>query len=119
MSAAARSAGIDRATWTAVENARRKTEEYQYGPLERVLKWAPGSVSRILAGGEPAPLPDAEAAAPPDDRAARIIWESDLPREEKLRWIERLLDERDLAERRRAELAREAVRTWERAREAK
>jgi transcriptional regulator with XRE-family HTH domain len=68
VSRAARDARIGRATWTAVEEASRETEPYNYGPIERVLDWAAGSIEAILAGGEPTlageePPPATEAEA--------------------------------------------------------
>lgn len=51
--AAAAAAGINRATWSALEQGTRDTESYTYGGVERALNWAPGSIDRILDGGEP------------------------------------------------------------------
>lgn len=55
LSAAARAAGLDRATWTGMERGTRRTEEYNYASIKRALKWDTGSVDRILAGGGPVP----------------------------------------------------------------
>lgn len=46
--------------------------------LEDALRWEPGSINRILAGGDPTPLPEAGAARsgpalPADDPRLRIL----------------------------------------------
>lgn len=51
--AAAQAAGIDRATWTSAESAKRRTAEYHYAGIEAALQWEPGSIDAVLAGGEP------------------------------------------------------------------
>lgn len=56
VSAAARAAGINRATWSALERGERDTEEYLYSGIERAIAWAAGSIGVILAGGDPRPL---------------------------------------------------------------
>lgn len=43
---------ISRPTWTNAESSLR-IRDTGYAPIERVLGWMPGSVRRILAGGEP------------------------------------------------------------------
>lgn len=51
--AAANEAGIDRETWTNAEAAKRQLSRRHWAGVERALRWAPGSISRILAGAEP------------------------------------------------------------------
>lgn len=82
---AARDARVRRATWGAWE---RRTgwavpSDLMRPRIERVLRWRPGSVAVILAGGAPAPLPDPDPSewTDPDtgedysaDRVARELW---------------------------------------------
>jgi len=63
VSAAAREAGLDRGTWTAVENATRQAEQHTYGVIERVLHWQPGSIYEILEGGHAVPVEEVETTA--------------------------------------------------------
>jgi hypothetical protein len=56
VSKAARDAGISRTTWIAVEAGSRETQSYNYAPIERVLRWEPGSIEAVLAGGEATPV---------------------------------------------------------------
>ncbi|MEU8334875.1 helix-turn-helix transcriptional regulator [Micromonospora tulbaghiae] len=53
---AAEHAGVARGTWINVESDSRKTLPHNYAGIERALRWAPGSVRSILAGGSPTPL---------------------------------------------------------------
>ena len=102
ISKAAREAGISRATWTAVEDGSRETEPYNYGLVEKVLGWAPGSIEAVLAGGEPTELDgyetpgstDSETAAGNADRVIAAIVEvlnSSISGSTKLRLIEGLI----------------------------
>jgi transcriptional regulator with XRE-family HTH domain len=72
VSRAARAAGINRATWTAVEDGSRETEPYNFGPIERVLGWTDRSIDNVLAGGEPALIDD----PPPISRNANDAEET-------------------------------------------
>src|SRR5688572_10056200 len=56
VSAAAKAAGIHRTTWDALEKGDRETESYNYGPVERVLRWRAGSIESVLRGGTPTVL---------------------------------------------------------------
>jgi len=50
----AKAAGISRNTLANVESGGpRDTETYVYGRIETALNWAPGSISAVLAGGDP------------------------------------------------------------------
>ncbi|MFJ8687358.1 helix-turn-helix transcriptional regulator [Micromonospora wenchangensis] len=53
VSAAARAAGINRNTWSAVERGERETEDYTFGAIERALRWRPGSITAMLHGRAP------------------------------------------------------------------
>lgn len=87
ISKAARAAEIDRATWTGVEKASRDTEEYNYGPIERVLRWERGSVAAVLAGGDPVELPIPQGRRLPsvEDIPPDVRGRGDL--REMLQWI--------------------------------
>lgn len=50
---AAQLAGLDRDTWAAAEEVRRRLSEFNYAGVEAALEWTPGSVDDILAGREP------------------------------------------------------------------
>lgn len=53
ISAAAERAGIDRTTWTNIENSARRLHQHNYAGVERALQWPAGSVELALAGHEP------------------------------------------------------------------
>lgn len=57
MNTAARVAGINRNTWSAVERGERDTEDYTYGAIERALDWKPGSIAAVLNGQIPEEAP--------------------------------------------------------------
>jgi transcriptional regulator with XRE-family HTH domain len=84
---AARQAGINRATWAAVEDNSRETEPYNYGLIERALDWTEGSIEAILDGGEPS-LIKAKAADGASMNASRA--------ERAIRKIEEVLDFRGI-----------------------
>ncbi|MFG2056645.1 helix-turn-helix domain-containing protein [Micromonospora sp. NPDC048930] len=106
--AAADAAGIDRDTWTSAEKGTKRTAEYIYGPIERVLGWAPGSVDQILGGGEPTELPEEQAWKPAPQQPKRererdeeieiVLADDTLDNEMKMEIIE-LIYERRKAER--------------------
>lgn len=50
---AATAAGINRATWAAVEEEKTRLSEHLWVAIERALSWSPGSIRSILAGGRP------------------------------------------------------------------
>ncbi|MEW2474654.1 helix-turn-helix domain-containing protein [Micromonospora gifhornensis] len=58
VSAVARTAGIDRATWASAEKGERDTQPHNWAGIERALNWRPGSIASILAGGDPTPTTD-------------------------------------------------------------
>ena len=51
--AAAAEAGVDRATWTAVEEATRVPQPHKAAQMEPVIGLGPGSFENILAGLDP------------------------------------------------------------------
>jgi DNA-binding XRE family transcriptional regulator len=50
---AAQEAKLSRQTWQNLESAARRTNPANHTAIERVLRWAPGSVAAILDGGDP------------------------------------------------------------------
>lgn len=46
-------AAIARNTWSGAEKGRTRTAEHNWPGIEQALRWAPGSIEAILAGGEP------------------------------------------------------------------
>lgn len=105
VSAAARGAGIDRGTWTSVESGSRATEEYNFARIERVLGWGAGSVRSILAGGEPT-LIAGTTQRKVDTAAARAEAVADE--------IKDVLDDPDLSDDEKHELAMILMDAWER-----
>lgn len=53
MRAAAIAAGVNRTTWATAETGGRRTTEHLLPGIERTLRWAPGSIDLVLAGGNP------------------------------------------------------------------
>lgn len=61
--AAAKLAGVDRATWTALEEGTRVTQDRHYGGIERALEWPAGHMAGVVRGagvtaGVSRPSPD-------------------------------------------------------------
>jgi DNA-binding XRE family transcriptional regulator len=48
--AAAKAAGVDRATWTAIEEGTRQTQDRFYVAIERTLRWPPNTMGQIVSG---------------------------------------------------------------------
>ncbi|MFC3504854.1 helix-turn-helix domain-containing protein [Micromonospora krabiensis] len=101
--AAAQTAGIDRNTWAYLENGTRRTAEFNYAGIERALQWAPGSIQRVLEGGEPAPLEPDTPQTPDDEELELVRTDPKLTDEMKERIITLILErrERDKQETRR------------------
>ncbi|MBM0235885.1 helix-turn-helix transcriptional regulator [Micromonospora sp. ATA32] len=79
ISTAARAAGINRNTWSAVERGERDTEDYTYGSIERALGWRPGSIAAILNGHNPEEAPPGRSAPRLSDTqyaAAEALYKS-------------------------------------------
>lgn len=118
--AAATIAEINRATWGTLEEGDRRLSRHLWKGVEGALAWAPGSVSRILAGGDPTPLPDDHPevvvpALPPDfDLGAEIerVSRLDIPAKTKLELARRITDlyEQAQAEHRQAQAEHRADR---------
>src|SRR5438552_2082975 len=71
--AAAREAGVDRATWAGVEDESRLPQDAKAALMEPVIGMGPGSFDALLSGGEPTPVIEREAEpVDPEDR----IWEA-------------------------------------------
>lgn len=85
ISAAARIAGVSRATWTGAERGERATEAYNFGAIERALRWPAGTIERLLAGGT---LPELNVRVPivyaPPGQGQRTLLE-EIQRIEGLR----------------------------------
>lgn len=91
--AAARAAGIDRATWSSAENGIRRTAEHNYAGIERALRWQPGSISAILDGGEPTPA-DAPSSEPVDEEIELVRTDPKLTPDMRERIITLILERR-------------------------
>lgn len=89
-SAAAREARIDRATWSSAEKGAR-LRDYNLTAIERVLRWAPGSIEEILVGGDPVLLAEGEVY----DEEMAIIDRAPVSEAAKERMRDRLRELRD------------------------
>lgn len=93
--AAASAAGVDRATWTALEDGSRVTQDRHYAGIERVLGWPSGTIETIVSGehpwvtGSPATSPELH------DENERLIWSMDALDEDLRRTYLRLYRERN------------------------
>jgi hypothetical protein len=83
LSEAARRAGVNRATWTGVEQRATDAEDYTYAGVEAALEWKPGSVAAVLRGEEPIEMPG----------RGRPVTDSPQPDDLIGRWEEETLDE--------------------------
>lgn len=54
--AAAAAAGISKDTWKKIEDGDPSIREVSYVKVERALKWAQGSCTAVIEGGDPAPV---------------------------------------------------------------
>ncbi|MCZ7376509.1 hypothetical protein [Micromonospora sp. WMMC250] len=88
--AAARTAGIDRNTWSAAEKGEKNTQPHNFAGIERALRWRPGSIAAILTGGEPTPA-DAE---PVDEELELVRTDPRLPEDMKERIIAHIRERR-------------------------
>lgn len=77
----AEATGLSTSLIDDVENGRRtRFRPSTIAAIEGALRWAPGSIQRILEGGQPVPLPDelwerlraAWAGLPPDARRVLV-----------------------------------------------
>lgn len=70
---AARRGGMSVKTWTNVEEAR-PVRDTTYVGIEDALEWERGSVSAVLDGSDPTPLPPVEVREPIEvEYAARVL----------------------------------------------
>jgi hypothetical protein len=58
---AERADGVTTQTLREIRGGRRKARSLTKAAIERALQWTPGSIDSILAGGEPANMPDLQA----------------------------------------------------------
>ncbi|MFI2667882.1 helix-turn-helix domain-containing protein [Micromonospora carbonacea] len=94
--AASQAAGIDRNTWSYLENGTRRTAEFNYAGIERALRWAPGSIRAILGGGEPTVLPDDTPPAEEDDEELHLVrTDPQLTEDMRKRIIALILERRE------------------------
>lgn len=70
--AAAREAGVDRATWTGLEDGTRATQDRHYAGIESAMRWAPGSIHAITQGREPTIGPATPSSATGDAPADEL-----------------------------------------------
>lgn len=84
--AAAKAAVVDRATWTALEEGTRTTQDRHYAGIEQALQWPTGTIQAIVSGEHPW-LEQLASTSTPDllDDTERQIWSMDLL-DEDLRW---------------------------------
>lgn len=87
--AAARAAGVDRATWTGLEEGTRATQDRHYAGIERALDWPPGTIESIMSGE-----PRQPAAPELRDDNERRIWAMDMVDEDLRREYIRMYRER-------------------------
>jgi transcriptional regulator with XRE-family HTH domain len=107
---AADASGLARGTWTALEDGSRRTTDNNYAAIEETLGWAPGSITRTLAGGQPTET--GTTADLPTDEAVCLIVDSDLPDDAKKRLAQVIEDDRAATDRRRLDLARTLIDTF-------
>lgn len=104
---AARRAGIDRATWTGLEDGSRQTQDTKYAGIEDALEVAHGSIAARLRG-EPVRRPEVGSEAWWDNLARKLppadFWsvvehakmlKADIPRRLAQRWAEYTERDRD------------------------
>jgi hypothetical protein len=92
--AAANAAGMDRATWTAIEEGTRQTQDRFYVAIERTLRWPPNTMEQIVSGAitslpQGLPLPG-KPGSPNFKRAGYVAAMLDELAEE---WGEDVLEE--------------------------
>lgn len=71
---AARLAGIDRGTWTGVEEARTIPQSHKAAQMDRVLGWEPGTIRSALTDAPPVPIRTVEPE--PADPAIPLLREA-------------------------------------------
>lgn len=98
---AAETAGIARNTWASAEDGSRQTSDTNFAAIERALRWTPGSISQVKAGGAPNELPDAPSSTRTTsndaDEALIRIMRSDIPDGDKARIVRLLIQKQERA----------------------
>lgn len=105
-------AGISLRTLGDIENGRRdRYDPATIASIEHALKWATGSVNRILAGDDPIELRTDNDKTPEadDPLLLQVMRRDDITDEQKRRIVQILLDEKARAERARAEHAQQLI----------
>lgn len=110
LNAAYEAAGVAKSTWLNWEKDRNLPEEFNHQRIERVLRWAPGSVQAVLDGGEPVEidpsviaLPAREDRLPPDDDFVTELRGMNLSPEHRdvlirTYWADRAREEKQIQE---------------------
>lgn len=93
--AAAQAAEMDRNTWSYLEDGSRRTAEFKYAGIERALRWEPGGVSAILAGGEPTPMGSPVSALGDDEEIQLVRSDPKLTEDMRERIITLILERRE------------------------
>lgn len=89
--AAARQAGVDRATWASLEDGTRATRDHHWANIELTLDWPSGTIDTIMSGQHPA----IERHGPElRDDGERQIWSMELVDEALRREYIRMYRER-------------------------
>jgi len=101
VAAAARAATINRATWSALEQAARDTETYIHGRIEQVLGWSSGTIDNIRSGQPNVLEVEHNGGASPDlDELIRMLREvlgSRFGDATKISMIRDIVDDADAA----------------------
>lgn len=103
--AAATRAGINRATWGTLEEGDRRLSKHLWTAVEEALSWEPGSIDRIITGGNPTPQRD------PHPETIKVTLPDDFDLVAELERIKRL----NVSARTRWELARQITDLYEQA----
>jgi hypothetical protein len=107
--------GISLRTLGDIEAARRDSySRNTIATLEHALRWAPGSVTAILDGGDPTSQPDKQATSIDrgDDALVRVMADPSISERDKMRIARILIDERERFERERVARADQLIRAF-------
>jgi transcriptional regulator with XRE-family HTH domain len=93
---AAAQAGVDRGTWTGVEDGTRLPQAHKAAQMEPVIGLGPGSFESVLAGGDPLPL-EREQPPPLTEEQRELMdvykfWEDKHGRNEALKRLNDAVD---------------------------
>lgn len=109
--AAAREAGVDRGTWSEVEEGSRTPQDHTASRMEGWLHWGPGSFDKILAEGG-GPLPQAPHRDVAPDPPSGLPDLSGLNQSEREAHIRAALEVLPLIKRYFPDQYDEAYRRW-------